>query len=465
MRVGLALGRVLRGMRGGLPQRTEGVLVRLASGSAWSLAGGVVARLLNLVTAVLVARLLGKSDFGAFGFVQGTVLTVGSLAGFGLGATATKYVAELRESAPAQAAAVVRATSRLSAITAGLFGIALWLSAPAICAGWLANPALTPAVRIGGLWVALSAYGSAQAGTLLGFERFDAIALSGCVTAGVAIPASAFGAIWFGLNGAVGAATIAAAGACILNAVLVRREMVRSGMSAVGRGALNIAQILFGFSIPSLLSSALLTLSAWLLSAIMVRLPGGLAEMAVFSAASQWRNAALFIPGAVCAAAFPLLSNLAAEDAHGQRRVLRASFVVTATVALFIALGASVMSPLLMAAYGNGFRSGTLTLVVLVGSSVLIAVNNVIGVWLAARGQVWLGTIFCLALVVVQLATALVLAPRLGSLGAALAVLASYVVHTIWQGAYFLGATRKRALLKATARSRRVNAKSEPQRD
>ena len=69
---------------------------RLARGTFWSLAGAVVSRLLGLASFVIVARILGKSGYGHFGIIQSTVGMFGVFAGFGLGQTSTKYVAELR---------------------------------------------------------------------------------------------------------------------------------------------------------------------------------------------------------------------------------------------------------------------------------------------------------------------------------------------------------------------------------
>src|SRR5216683_7526188 len=70
---------------------------RLARGAFWSLVGTVLSRGLGLAAGIFVARTLGKEGFGQFGIIRGTVEMFGIFAGFGLGLTATKYVAELRQ--------------------------------------------------------------------------------------------------------------------------------------------------------------------------------------------------------------------------------------------------------------------------------------------------------------------------------------------------------------------------------
>ena len=69
---------------------------RLARGVFWSMAGAVISRGLMLAAWVLVARMLGKTGYGELGMIQSTVGMFGVFAGFGLGLSATKHVAEFR---------------------------------------------------------------------------------------------------------------------------------------------------------------------------------------------------------------------------------------------------------------------------------------------------------------------------------------------------------------------------------
>jgi len=53
-----------------------------------------------MATAILIARLLGQTEFGKWGMVRSTVFMVGIFAGSGLGVIATKYVAEFWRTDP-----------------------------------------------------------------------------------------------------------------------------------------------------------------------------------------------------------------------------------------------------------------------------------------------------------------------------------------------------------------------------
>jgi len=69
---------------------------RLARGVTWSTAGSVVSQGSSLVTAIVVARLIGMEAFGRFVLVQSTALMLQGVGGLGLGLATTRLVARLR---------------------------------------------------------------------------------------------------------------------------------------------------------------------------------------------------------------------------------------------------------------------------------------------------------------------------------------------------------------------------------
>lgn len=93
---------------------------RLARGAFWSLIGGVGSRALTLVSSIIVARLLGKEGYGEVGMVQSTIGLFGVFAGFGLGSTATKYIAEYGIKDPEKAGRILNLTLIFSLASASI---------------------------------------------------------------------------------------------------------------------------------------------------------------------------------------------------------------------------------------------------------------------------------------------------------------------------------------------------------
>ena len=81
--------------------------LRLARGIFWSIGGATISRALMLLAMMLVARFLGKTEYGELGMIQSTVGMFGVFAGFGLGMTATKHVAEYRRKDPERAGRII----------------------------------------------------------------------------------------------------------------------------------------------------------------------------------------------------------------------------------------------------------------------------------------------------------------------------------------------------------------------
>ena len=106
--------------------------LRLAHGAFWTLFGQVTARTLGLLSSIFVARLLGKNGFGELGIVQSTANMFQVLAGTAIGLTATKHVAEFRNSDPKRAGRIIA----LSNVTSVIVGAVLALALSFLLRGW-----------------------------------------------------------------------------------------------------------------------------------------------------------------------------------------------------------------------------------------------------------------------------------------------------------------------------------------
>lgn len=70
----------------------------LAKDSFWAVLGSVVGKGLSLIAGILIARFLGKEIYGEYGLIKNTLIYLAIVSTFGFGYTATKYVAEYKES-------------------------------------------------------------------------------------------------------------------------------------------------------------------------------------------------------------------------------------------------------------------------------------------------------------------------------------------------------------------------------
>lgn len=410
----------------------------MVAGAFWSIAGAIISRGLTLLATVVVARLLGQETYGALGIVQSTVGMFGVFAGFGMGITATKYVAELRERDPTRAGQILGLSGLVALVSGGMMALALVTLAPWLSSAVLSAPSLTGPLRIAAVILLFSALNGAQTGALAGFEAFRRIAQINLFIGLISLPLLVAGAAWGGLNGTVWALGANQGISWLLNHLALRREAAKYGIPLALPGGVKQWPVLWRFSLPAVLSSVLVMPVNWVCGALLVTRPGGYAEMGVLNVANQWSAAILFAPNALGRIVLPLLSTLNAESERGKYwRVLRANMLLNAAVTMLLVLPIIWGAPLIMRAYGPGFERGTNTLRIVAAVAVLIAVNNVVGSAIASRGRMWVGFAFNAMWATLLISVTVVLLGKgMGAFAVALASLTAYLCHTAWQGLY-----------------------------
>jgi O-antigen/teichoic acid export membrane protein len=414
------------------------IAYRLARGAFWSVVGGIASRALTMGSSIIVARLLGKEGYGEIGMVQSTTGMFGVFAGFGLGATATKYIAEFRTKDPARAGRIANLIILISLTIGGLMAImCLGMS------GWLAEKTLnrsdlSPLLAAGALLLFVSTIGGVLLAVLAGFEAFREIARIN-ILQGVAAPFITVPLVFlFGVDGAVASMTINAGVGLYLSVIAMRREYAEFGMAyRFDRTAWNEWPVLPKFALPSTLSGLMVAPVIWVINTILANQQGGYGELGLFNAANQWRMVVIFLPGLLTSVMLPVLSEThSREDRTDFVGVvmlnLRATWVIALPLTVFIV----TMNKPLAALFGKQFQGTAPIISVLMISVFLNVINGAVGTALAGSGRMWTGTFMNFGWAFILVSSSLILIPLLGGLGLAVAYLISYLAHTIWVMAY-----------------------------
>ncbi len=405
---------------------------RLAKGAFWSIVGAVISRGLMLVASVLVARMLGKTGYGELGMIQSTVGMFGVFAGFGLGLTATKHVAEFRRSDPERAGRIIGFSGLVAMGTGGLMALGLFIFAPWLAEHTINAPHLAGVLRIGALILFISALNGAQTGALSGFEAFKTIAYVNLFVGLISFPIIVGGAYFGGLTGAVWALTINLCFNWLLNHLALRKEARRYRVPFTLRGCSRELSVLWRFSLPAVLAGSMVGPVNWICSALLVNQPDGYSEMGIYSAANQWYAMLLFLPGLLSGVVLPVLSErLGQKKTNQSMKTMVLAIKANALLVLPLVLLASIASPYIMGLYGEGFRSGWPTLVVVLLTTGLLAIQTSVGQVIAASGKMWVGFAMNMGWAFTFIMLTLLLID-LGSLGLGTARAISYIVHATW---------------------------------
>lgn len=419
--------------------KSNPIFFRLAHGTFWALLGTITSRAFSLVATILIAKMLGVADFGAYGIIQSTLETFGFVAGFGLGVTSTKYLAEYRTKDKDKAGRILSLTNAFALISSGLIALAIFLFSPLIADQLLNRADLAPLLSLGAVYLFVAAQNNVQVGSLGGLEAFKETAkinlLQGVLAPVLAVPL----VYYFGLQGAVISMIVIALVGYTLCRRLLNAKCRENGirLRRFDRAAMRELPVIVHFSLPSLASGLLVLPVTWLANALLVNQPDGYSEMGLFNAANQWRQLIIFVPNVLSVVLLPIFSDVHGnEDTAEFRSVFQLNLGLTWMIALPATLAVIALRDALAFVFGAKYQGVELLIAPLMMTAFLNIINNVVGTAIAGAGRMWLGVILNSCWAAAMVASSVLLIPRFGATGLALSYMISYLLHTAWTMAY-----------------------------
>lgn len=405
---------------------------RLAKGSVWALTGSLATQLSALLFSVLAARLLAPAAFGQLGLLQTTIGTFGVFAGMGLGLTTTRYLAALWRSDPARAGRILAMTEAVVTLASVTVAAVVLMLAPALARSILNAPELVTPLRLAVGVLLFSSLNAVQAGALAGLEAFRALAINNLWFSGVSLTAASLGVWQWGAEGAMAGLALAHGSVWLANRAAVRRYCLRRGIEADQRPDWREASIFGGFTLPAILSTAMLTPVIWIATTMLARSPGGYAEVALFIVAHQWRAVTVFLSNIVAQPTLALLPELHERgDGRGFRQILRTSILVNVLTGAAAGLAIVAGADWIASFYGAAFAEAQTPIRYLIAASILNCYTSAIGNALASVGRMWLSTGLNAMWALLLLAGTAALAPRMGATGLAVSFLISYLALAV----------------------------------
>jgi O-antigen/teichoic acid export membrane protein len=419
---------------------------RLARGAFWSFTGAVISRGLTFVASILVARILGRTGYGEVGMVQSTVGLFGSLAGFGMGLTATKHVAEFCQSDPNRAGRVVTLAGLVALLTAGPMALGLLALAPWLAVHTIGAPHLAGALRIGAGLLLLGALNGAQTGALAGFEAFKTIAQVNLLVGLISFPILVSGAYFGGSVGMVWALTINMGANWLLNHIALRAEAHRHGVPLAFRHCRRELPMVWSFSLPATLGSAMVVPVTWACYTILVHQPQGYGQLGVYSAIQYIKQIPEVLLAVLMVPLLPVLSErFAAREIASYNRTLSCAFGLSLGLIVPVSLLQTALPSLTLLFLGPDYQGNTAVVQWLMLHSMLAGLSTPLASVIASVNRMWFGFVYNFSWGLCFAGLTLLLAPRHGAVGLAAAFSAAYLLMGIASVLYI--AWREKAFL------------------
>ena len=385
---------------------------------------------LALLGWIVVARILGKEEFGQLAIVQSTVGMLGVIAGLGLGLTATKHVAELRDSSPERVGRILSLTFITALITGGLSAAVLLAASPYIAVRAIGAPQLATVLRIGCWLLFFNTIYGVTIGALAGFEAFKTIAKVSLVTGLAKVFFMTIGVFYWALPGAVSAMVAAAAVSSAIGYFALLKKAHEFGTIISYQNVRSELPILWSFSIPGCLSSAIVPPVVWVTHAMLVRQAGGFSEMGLFHAATCFQAPLRLLGSTTGAALLPILVSIKnrTNNSTFERANILISWFLGAIPAILLITFPEILSLLFGQQYSGAAAHRVLSLVMLYTAIILykqglarvLAVNNLMW-WSVLSNAVWAAVLLF----------SFYWFRHLGALGLAVSLLLAYIVNVL----------------------------------
>ncbi len=392
-----------------------------------------------LLQTVLIARAVGRYEYGVYGLLFSTLGFVASVAGLQMGLTGTVLLARYLAQDKAKAVAVLKYIANFTWISALGLAFLAFPFAQELSIWLFKTDGYMAVLRISGLLVGLGMVVGVQGGILQGFEDFRAVAISQALGTLVPVLLVYPAGVWFGLLGVVWVLLFGVLLRLAYGSWAVYQNRLRHGLFLRGEGV-SFGEVVWGVSIPSMLVSFLVGLGMWFGAYLLTRQASGFEGMASVNVGQQWRGPILFFAMTATTVALPRIGRYHAlkDEASSKafsRKMLWASGIFSSVLCGLIVL----FSPWILSLYGSDFLMGQNIFVLFVLGVVPSLLAHVGFQEYLAKGLLWQVFWMHIPAYIVQVLCCVLLIPTYKGVGYSLSLLCSSLVLclTLWWVSYW----------------------------
>lgn len=370
--------------------KTKSLRSRLIHGTKWSIVGSGILQAFGLLTVIIIANLLGKEGLGQYGIIQSTIGMFGVFAGLAMGYTVTKYVAEFRFSDSAKAGRFMGLTLLLSLVSSSIMALAALIFSRFVAVTIIKDANMIIVLRLGVPLLILNTIFDTQRAALAGLESFKTIAWISIVTAFIRLPFVTIGAWLCGVAGAIGGFVFSQLVVCIIQQIVLIKNSNANGVSICYKASRQDWLKVWNFSFPSMLSNIIGNPANWVCRVLLFTLPNGHAQMGIYYAADQWKNAISFIPMRMMNVGLPIMSSLFGQkDMRRYYKVVKSTQLAIVGISIMVALPIIIFSKHIMRFYGSSFSEGYIILILLLIAGTFVLLECSLSEVLLSRGRPW----------------------------------------------------------------------------
>lgn len=409
----------------------------MVRGTTYSLASLVIVRALNVISSIVVARLLGKNNLGMLSIVNNIVGMVALFATLGVPTALTKYVATYAAEDRRMVGSVVGTSFLTMLIPLSLLTAGLLLLAGNLAQGIYHEPALTPLIQVAALTLLVSSLGTGGFGQALlqGLKEVKRISLINILASAIGVPIVVALTIGFRLKGTIAAQLIIALlGVALIGQALFRGYSPRVRSAGWGKSVRPDWKFwprLMNLAFPAFLSGLVMTPVLWITTTRLQK-THGFGDVGLFNICFGMYQMILLIPVAVGMPLVPVIAESDRDDRARLGRLTGTSLEMVVFVTMILASAIALFArPLIFLLYGPSYLEAFRPMILMAGGVFFHSLGYVVGHYFAGTGRMWTGMAFNLLWFASIIPLSWYLAGQYGVTGLGASFLISYAVLAV----------------------------------
>jgi O-antigen/teichoic acid export membrane protein len=389
----------------------------IAKNSIFLMVSQVISKALGAIFFILAARYLGKVYFGRYSFVLAFVGVFMVFIDFGLGTLATREVARSKSKASYYLANILVIRIILSIVSAFFVVLIINLMHK--------SSDVVLGVYIAAAWLLINSLSNSYGAIFNAFERLDYSALLAIFQKAII-----FGlGLYVLLTGhKIVALLLVVLCAEVVNAALAAYFVYTKFAKPTIEISLTFCKSLAIKAIPFAILAVFVSLY-FKIDIIMLSIMKNDAVVGWYGAAYRLLEACMFIPVAMTAATYPVLSRLSLSSRNELQLLYEESFKILLLIALPISVGTTLLAnKIVLFIYGADFINSARALTILIWAIVFLFENSLLGVLIYAidkqKTLLWLSGVT----VLLNISLNLILIPLLSYVGASITTLVCEIV-------------------------------------
>lgn len=402
---------------------------RVVNAVVFGVGGAVFSRALTMLSQIIIARMLGKNEYGQFSLINNTVHMFVLFAGMGLGATLLRYTAIYYREQKEKAGKFITTLTIMCSFLAFFTSLLVFVLAKPLSFWLTGDNTLTILLQITSVTIFLCALAEIGKSTLQGMEKYRLIARIQIIVGFVGLPILFLMSKSFNIKTAIIWFLFVQLLNFILIIMVLLKEIFEQKIKFRIKADKEILEAISSFTLPAFLSSFFVIPVMWYANTLLAR-HAGFAEVAIFAVAVQWLNILTYLPSQL-GQVRPIYTDLHVRHKFQELKNLIFSMTkASLTLVIPAAILLITFSKYLLLLYGTAYVDGQTVFIIMMIAALFIALQSQIGAVLQAIGRMWhgfmLNVIWAINLIVIFL-----LLLDYGALGFSIAYMISYAIHAI----------------------------------